>query len=87
MDVLCEAYNPIKSFPILVPFFLEQRDITEHYLYSYTGTKFFRAFRPGGVKTVAARILGITRGSLRNKVRALGIEMHYVPSAGSDDAG
>jgi nitrogen regulation protein NR(I) len=40
-----------------------------------------------GNQSQAARILGITRGSLRNKIRALGIEMHYVPSAGSDDAG
>ena len=39
-----------------------------------------------GNQSRAARMLGITRGSLRNKIRTLGIEMQHVVSVGSDEA-
>jgi DNA-binding NtrC family response regulator len=39
----------------------------------------------GGNQSVAARILGITRGSLRNKLRSLGITVNQVVSSGAMD--
>jgi two-component system nitrogen regulation response regulator GlnG len=39
----------------------------------------------GGNQSVAARILGITRGSLRNKLRSLGITVNQVVSSSSVD--
>ncbi len=41
----------------------------------------------GGNQSHAAQILGITRGSLRNKIRSLGIEIEQVVRVGTDDAG
>lgn len=40
-----------------------------------------------GNQSEAAKILGITRGSLRNKIRALGIEIDRVILAGGDNSG
>ncbi|MGH7200093.1 MAG: sigma-54 interaction domain-containing protein, partial [Planctomycetaceae bacterium] len=39
-----------------------------------------------GNQSQAAKILGITRGSLRNKIRSLGISIGQVISVGSDDS-
>jgi DNA-binding protein Fis len=39
----------------------------------------------GGNQSKAAKLLGITRGSLRNKTHALGIKIGQVVTAGSED--
>jgi two-component system nitrogen regulation response regulator GlnG len=39
----------------------------------------------GGNQSQAARILGITRGSLRNKIRALGISIEQVVHIDDED--
>jgi two-component system nitrogen regulation response regulator GlnG len=36
----------------------------------------------GGNQSLAAKILGITRGSLRNKIRALGLSIDHVVTVG-----
>ena len=41
--------------------------------------------KTGGNQSHAARLLGITRGSLRNKIRSLGIKISQVIDSGEDD--
>lgn len=43
-------------------------------------------YETSGNQSQAAQMLGITRGSLRNKIRSLGIEIEQVVRAGTDDA-
>ena len=39
----------------------------------------------GGNQSQASRLLGITRGSLRNKIRSLGITISQVIDSGDED--